>query len=87
MVGDQGVGAGEAVGAVGEQADLGVEAFEAPVAESELDRGEHARLVFADRSGERDKRFELGSGGPRLPRFQALGGLVARDAVDPARAR
>jgi hypothetical protein len=44
----------EAEGAVGEQPDLGVEAFHAAVGEAQSDRGEDAVAVAADRAGELD---------------------------------
>jgi hypothetical protein len=49
----------EAEAAVGEQPDLGVQAFEAGVAEPEFDGGEDAVAVAAQRAGEPDERFEL----------------------------
>jgi hypothetical protein len=45
-------------------------------AQSEPHRGEDAVAVFADRSGELDERFGLGSGGPRQPGVEVFGGLA-----------
>ena len=54
--GDQGVGGVEAEGAVADQADLAVEAFEAAVGEAEADGGEDAVAVGAERACEADER-------------------------------
>jgi len=56
---DQRLGAVEAEGAVREEADLGVERFEAAVGEPEADRGEDPVAVAADRARELDERLEL----------------------------
>src|SRR5215216_6077562 len=58
-VGDERVGPVEAEGAVADQADLGVQSFEAGVGESEADGGEDAVLVAADGARELDEWFEL----------------------------
>ena len=55
--GDERVGCVEAEGAVREQPDLAVEAFEAPGGQAEEDRG----VVTADRAGELDEWLEFGS--------------------------
>lgn len=51
----------EAIGAVGERADFGVQSFEAAVGDAEFDRGEDRGLVLADRAGELDERLEFGA--------------------------
>jgi len=48
----------EAEAAVADEPDAAVEPFEAPVEQSEADRGEDASAVAADRPGELDERFE-----------------------------
>ena len=58
----------EAEGAVADQADLAVEAFEAAVGEAEADGGEDAVAVLAQGAGEADERPAAGSGWPRPAR-------------------
>src|SRR5688500_12376740 len=53
-----GSGPVEAGGAVADQADLGVQAFEAAVGEPEADRGEDAVAVLAQRAREPDERLQ-----------------------------
>ena len=55
-----------------------------PLLKAQLDRREHARLVFADRAGELDERFQPGAGRPREPRLEALGRLLLGDLVEVA---
>ena len=52
----------EAEGSVADQADLAVEAFEAPVGESEADGGEGPVTVSAQGSGEPDERAYVRGG-------------------------
>ena len=55
---DQGVGAVKAEGVVADQADLGVEAFQAAVCAAETDRGEDAVAMGTERAREPDKRAQ-----------------------------
>ena len=65
----------EAEGAVADQADLAVEAFEAAIGESEADRGEDAVAVAAEGAGEPDEGAQPAAGGPGEP---GIGGGRAR---------
>jgi hypothetical protein len=58
---DEGFGSVEAVAAVADEPDLGVQSLKPRVAQSEVDGGEDAVLVFADCAGELDERLELGA--------------------------
>jgi hypothetical protein len=60
----------EAEGSVAGEADLGVEAFEAAVGESEADRGEDAVAVGSEGAGEADEWAQVRAGGPREPGVQ-----------------
>jgi hypothetical protein len=64
---DQRVGGVKAEGAVANEADLAVEAFEAAVGEAEPDRGEDAVAVLAQRVREPDERPNPGPGRPAEP--------------------
>jgi hypothetical protein len=57
----------ESEGAVADQADLGVEAFQAAVGEMEADRGEDAVAVLAQRARQLHERTQSGAGGPGEP--------------------
>jgi hypothetical protein len=59
-------------------------AFEASVADAELDCCEHAGLVLSNGAGELDERFELGARCPCELRVEALSGLLLREPVDVA---
>jgi hypothetical protein len=56
--GDQGVGGVKAEGAMADEADLAVKAFEAAVGEAEADRGEDAVAVLAQGAREPNERLE-----------------------------
>ena len=72
---DERFGSVEAVAAVADQPDLGVESLEPRVAESEADGGEDPVAVLADGPGELDERLELRARRPRQPRFEVFGRL------------
>ena len=74
----------EPVGAVADQAHAAVERLQAAVADPELNRGEYALFVLADRPGELDEWFEPGAGGPGESRVEPLDGLIGWEAVDVA---
>jgi hypothetical protein len=57
----------EAVAAVADEADLAVEAFEAPVGEAEADGGEDSVAVSAQGPGEPDERVQARPAGPCEP--------------------
>jgi hypothetical protein len=63
----------EAEGAVADQSDLGVEAFEAAVGEAEADRGEDAVAVGAERAREPDERSQARAAGPGQPGVEVVG--------------
>ena len=70
---DQRVGGVEAEGAVADQADLAVEAFEAAVGEAEADGGEDAVAVRAQGAREADERPQPGADGPGQPGVEVRG--------------
>ena len=63
----------EAERAVADQADLGVEAFEAAVGEAEPDGGEDAVAVLAQCAGEADEGSESRAGCPAQPGVEVGG--------------
>jgi hypothetical protein len=63
----------ESEAAVADEADAAVEAFEAPVGESEPDGGEDPLAVAADGAGELYERLESGSGCPGEPGVEVVG--------------
>jgi hypothetical protein len=81
---DHGVGAVEAVAAVVDQSDAGVECFEAAVGEAEHDCVEHALAVFAQGAGQALEGRELGLLGRGEPGVEERGRVAGRDLVDGA---
>lgn len=74
----------EAVGAMAEEADLVVQAFEPAVGEAVLDRGDDALAVLAERAAELDEGREPGSRRPGEPGAEPLLGLGRRPVVEIA---
>ena len=63
----------KAEGAVADQADLGVEAFEAAVGEAEADGGEDPVAVGAQGAREADEGAQPAAGGPGQPSIEVGG--------------
>jgi hypothetical protein len=74
----------EAKGASGDQADLGVDRFEAGVGEAVLDRGEDPGALVGDGAGELGERFEPRSPGPLDPAVEQRDRRGRWEAVDLA---
>jgi hypothetical protein len=87
---ERGLGGVEPVGAASDEPHLVVERLNPSVVDAKADRGEDARTVGADGTGELDEWFQPAAGGVGAPAFQALLepiGAPGRAAVAAQRAQ
>lgn len=69
--GDEGVGGLEAEGDAGDEADLGVDRFDAAVGQAMLDRGEDRGLVFDDAALQVDEGGDAAAAGQPIQASRA----------------